>query len=59
MQANATALSSYSKEERWQLPGLTGQDAFQPEEWHNFRTKVSDTVPQGEPSNYHACSFQC
>ncbi|KAL3158273.1 hypothetical protein ABBQ38_010520 [Trebouxia sp. C0009 RCD-2024] len=30
----------YGKQDRWQLPGLTASDAFKPEDWQNFCTKV-------------------
>lgn len=32
----------------WQLPGLTGSDAIQPEEWQKFCTKVEQPLPSGE-----------
>ena len=39
---------TYDREERWQLPGLTGPDAIKPEEWQEFCTKVSQESPTGE-----------
>lgn len=41
-------MSQYRKEERWQLPGLTGKEALQLGEWHSFCTKVEETNSQGE-----------
>ncbi|DBA71260.1 TPA: hypothetical protein ACH3X2_011078 [Trebouxia sp. C0005] len=33
----------------WQLPGLTGSDAIQPEEWQKFCTKVEQPLPSEDP----------
>lgn len=52
MQAQAAAESPYGKGERWQLPGLTGQDAFQAADWQSFRTKVEDMDSQGKPNEH-------
>lgn len=35
----------YGKEDRWQLPGLTVSDAFKPEDWQSFCTKVDVQQP--------------
>ena len=40
----------YGKEDRWQLPGLTASDAFKPEDWQSFCTKVDVSQQPGESS---------
>ena len=41
---------TYSKEDRWQLPGLTASDAFKPEDWQSFCTKVDATQQPSKSS---------
>lgn len=38
----------YGQQDRWRLPGLTGSDAFKPEEWQSFCTKVDTPQQPGE-----------
>lgn len=55
MQVVQSGSQRYRKQDRWQLPGLTVSDAFKPEDWQNFCTKV-DAVqqPGAAPLRDHA-----